>query len=84
MAGRIEFIYKKGKIMFTSHHNKIIRKHCSTQSYNICRSCKKSLVTPTTQGDYVTCIIDRNYPELGLNKNNDCKEYKRVFCWIFR
>ena len=70
--------------MFTSHNNKIIRKYSSEQSYNICRSCKKSLVTPTTQGDYVTCTIDGNWPELGLNKNNDCKEYERDLCWIFR
>ena len=70
--------------MLTKYKGKFIRKHCSTQSYNICRSCKKSLVTPTTQGDYVTCAIDGNYPELGLNKNNDCKEYKRTLCWIFK
>ena len=70
--------------MFTSYNNKLIRKYSSAQSYNICRSCKNSIVTPTAQGEYVTCSIDNDYPELGLNKNCDCKEYKRAFCWIFR
>ncbi len=70
--------------MFTIYKNKIIRKYSSDQSYNICRSCKNSIVTPTTQGEYVTCSIDNDYPELGLNKNCVCKYYKRACNWILR
>ena len=70
--------------MLTIYKNKIIRKYSTDPSYNTCRSCKNSIVSPTTQGDYVTCVFDKKYPELGLNKNNDCKEYKRAFNWILR
>ena len=48
--------------MFTKHKGKFIRKYSSSQSYNICRSCSYSKVTPTSQGDYVICNIDNKYP----------------------
>ena len=70
--------------MLTKHKGKFIRKYSSSQSYNICRSCRYSNVSPTSQGDYVICNIDNKYPELGMNENCDCKEYKRILCWIFK
>lgn len=70
--------------MLTKHNSKFIRKYSSEQSYNICRSCCYSIVTATSQGDYVTCNIDGKWPESGKNKYCNCKEYTRTFCWLFK
>jgi len=70
--------------MITKTKHGYLRNYSTDMRYNVCRSCKSSKITPTTQGDFVTCKYDGKEYWQSANVHNNCKDYSKSFCWILR